>query len=265
MRKQGTATKVLEWVFFQRYTAGNVEVSFDTGDIDQAYAALGLKPLGNPADIRYRFRSRGLLPQTIADTAPDGMRWLLRGRGKGKYCFALTKQPPIRPNEVMLKIKIPDATPGIISRYAFNDEQALLAKLRYNRLVDIFTGIVCYSLQNHLRTYVKGVGQIETDELYVGVDQNGDHHVLPVQAKGKHERIEIVQIEQDFALGKEKFADLNCRPIGAQFMDDDVIALFEFVIDGETVSVRQEKHYRLVPPDQISITDLESYRTALPG
>ncbi len=31
-----------------------------------------------------------------------------------------------------------DATPGIIELYAFSDEQALLAKLRYNRLVDIF-------------------------------------------------------------------------------------------------------------------------------
>jgi len=41
--------------------------------------------------------------------------------------------------------------------YALGDEQALLAKLRYNRLLDIFTGVVCYSLQNHLRTNVPGM------------------------------------------------------------------------------------------------------------
>jgi hypothetical protein len=45
--------------------------------------------------------------------------------------------------------------------------------MRYNRLLDIFTGVACYSLQNHLRTTVPDVGQVETDELYVGVDKNG--------------------------------------------------------------------------------------------
>ena len=44
------------------------------------------------------------------------------------------------------------------------------------------------------------------------IDQNGSHFVLPVQAKGHRDRIEIVQIEQDFALGKERFSDLICRP-----------------------------------------------------
>ncbi len=36
-----------------------------------------------------------------------------------------------------------------------------------------FTGITCYSLQNHLRTSVPDIGQVETDELYVGVDKKG--------------------------------------------------------------------------------------------
>ena len=59
-------------------------------------------------------------------------------------------------------IKIPDATPEIIAAYALgDDEQALLAKVRYNRLIDIFLGLTTYSLQNHLRTYVAGMGQIE--------------------------------------------------------------------------------------------------------
>ena len=68
--------------------------------------------------------------------------------------------------------------------YAFNDEQALLARVRYNRLIDVFLGIACYSLQNHFRTTVSGIGQVETDEVYVGVDKSGAHYVVPVQAKG---------------------------------------------------------------------------------
>src|SRR5271157_4057421 len=38
------------------------------------------------------------------------------------------------------------------SQYKFTDEQALLAKVRYTRLIDTFLGITAYSLQNHLRT-----------------------------------------------------------------------------------------------------------------
>ena len=89
--------------------------------------------------------------------------------------------------------------------YALNDEQALLAKLRYNRLIDIFTGVACYSLQSHLRTFVEEVGQTETDEIYVGVDKRGAQFVFPVQAKGARDRINVVQIEQDIAMCAEKF------------------------------------------------------------
>ena len=114
--------------------------------------------------------------------------------------------------------------------------------MRYNRLIDIFTGVVCYSLQNHLRTFVAGVGQIETDELYVGVDKKGAHYIFPVQAKGGADRLNIVQIEQDFEVCTRKFSSLICRPVAAQFMQDEVIALFEFEREAEGVKVRASAH-----------------------
>ena len=88
----------------------------------------------------------------------------------------------IVPNRELVTVKIPDATPEIIAKYALSDEQALLARVRYNRLIDIFLGVTTYSLQNHLRTTVKGVGQIEIDEIYLGIDRYGAHYVMPVQA-----------------------------------------------------------------------------------
>jgi hypothetical protein len=100
----------------------------------------------------------------------------------------------ISPSAILAETNIPYATPGIIGRYRLNDEQALLAKLRYNRLLDIFTGLACYSLQSHVRTTAPGIGQVETDEIYVGIDKRGVHFVLPVQAKGATERIGAVQI-----------------------------------------------------------------------
>lgn len=83
----------------------------------------------------------------------------------------------------------------MIVKYALSDEQALLARRRYNRLVDIFTGVTCYSLQSHLRTSIPSLGQVETDEVYVGVDRQGAHYVVPVQAKSGKDRMSVVQIE----------------------------------------------------------------------
>ncbi|MEW5702292.1 MAG: hypothetical protein AB1792_08700 [Candidatus Zixiibacteriota bacterium] len=161
----------------------------------------------------------------------------------------------------MAETKVPDATPGVIAIYSLGDEQALLAKLRYNRLIDIFTGVACYSLQNHLRTAVAGVGQVEIDEVYIGVDKRGAHFVLPVQAKGGRDKLSVVQVEQDLAVCESKFPNLICRPIGAQFIKKDLIALFEFETDRGEVKVVSEKHYRLVEPDEILDADLVTYRS----
>jgi hypothetical protein len=160
----------------------------------------------------------------------------------------------------MATTKVPDATLGVIAKYTLTDEQALLAKLRYNRLVDIFSGVTCYSLQNHLRTTVPQMGQVETDELYIGVDKKGSHYVFPVQAKGGKDKLNIVQIEQDIAICAHKFPSLICRPLAAQFMQDQVIAMFEFEKDEKGPVIASEKHYKLVPPEEVTEADLETYR-----
>ena len=120
----------------------------------------------SPGRIRYR-RS---LPPEILETQPDGYFWLILGAGDAKYRFRLSSICYIEPTRGLLVRKIPDATPEIISRYALSDEQGLLAKVRYNRLLDIFLGISTYSLQNHLRTKIPDYGQIEIAEVYVGLD-----------------------------------------------------------------------------------------------
>src|SRR5690606_22118064 len=107
---------------------------------------------------------RALLPDSIMEKAPSEMTWIIRPTGRSKYKFVAVIDRPIVPQPMLAQTKIPDATPGIVAKYSLNDEQALLAIVRYNRLVDIFTGVTCYSLQNHLRTYIADLGQVETDE-----------------------------------------------------------------------------------------------------
>lgn len=139
------------------------------------------------------------------------------------------------------------------------DEQALLAKVRYNRLIDIFLGIAASSLQNHLRTTVKGIGQIEIDELYVGLDRNGAQYVVPVQAKGGRDKHGRQQTEQDIACCRQKFPDLRCRPVSAQFITKNKIAMFELGMQDEEIKLVSEEHYELVPAANITAEDLEIY------
>ena len=133
--------------------------------------------------------------------------------------------------------------------------------MRYNRLLDIFTGVTCYSLQNHLRTTVPDIGQIETDEIYVGVDKNGKQYIFPVQAKGGSDELSTVQIEQDIMLCEHKFPELIVRAIASQFLSTNVIAIFEFkLVDGEVKKV-SEKHYRLVDYSDLSSEEIKMYNS----
>ncbi|MDO8589570.1 MAG: endonuclease [Armatimonadota bacterium] len=262
---ESTSTKnrynqIMEEVFRRHCTPGAKKVTFERQSIFEVCHDLGIAPPKNAGDVVYSFRYRNELPESISSCAPKGMEWIIMPAGPGRYSFVPTARARIVPSPLISETKVPDATPGVIEKYALSDEQALLAKLRYNRLIDIFTGVTCYSLQNHLRTTVPDMGQVETDEVYVGVERRGTHYVFPVQAKGGKDKLSIVQIIQDFYLCQAKFPHLICRPIAAQFMGDDLIALFAFEQSDDGFAVEAEKHYRLVPPDLISADDLESYR-----
>jgi len=260
-KKANRYERIIEQVFLSRYKKGDKKVAFSREELLQAAKNTGMQAPKNIGDLVYSFRYRNELPETIKEKAPPGLSWIIRPSGKSLYTFVAISRPNIAPNPSLAEIRIPDATPGIITMYALNDEQALLAKLRYNRLIDIFTGVACYSLQSHLRTFVEEVGQTETDEIYVGVDKRGAQYVFPVQAKGARDRINVVQIEQDVAMCAERFPALLCRPIAAQFTQDKLIALFDMQEGREGLRIASEKHYLLVDPSQLSPEELQRYAT----
>ena len=253
----------IELVFDAHYKPGATEVPFARSDIDDATEALGVKRIANLGDAVYSFRYRRQLPASIRDRAPEGMEWIIRGTGRSEYVFvAVPTQARVKPNAALITTKIPDSTPEIIGATALNDEQALLALVRYNRLIDIFLGVTAYSLQNHLRTTAKGIGQVEVDELYVAVDRWGEQYILPVQAKGGTDALGVTQAEQDLAVCADKWPDLVARPIAAQFMQGGVIALFELTVQDNQIRVLREAHYKLVPSAEIDDQDRAIYRQA---
>jgi hypothetical protein len=260
-KRIGAYQAIIEDIFARYHTEGAAEFEFERDEIAASAARLGVKPPKNLGDVIYSYRYRRSLPKSILDTQPEGLYWLILGAGDARYRFRLSRLCYIEPRPGLLVRKIPDATPEIIAKYALSDEQALLAKVRYNRLIDVFLGITAYSLQNHLRTKIPNYGQIEIDELYVGVDSRGAQFIVPVQAKGGNDKLGVIQTIQDttFCQTVERYAHCVPRTVSAQFMSGDVIAMFELSFDGDDVSIVREQHYKLVGSDEISVGELQSY------
>lgn len=252
--------QLIESIFFDHWQKGDVEFEFERGEIESVAAKLGIKLPKNQGDVTYALRYRIDFPDSILNTQPDGLEWIIEGAGRARYRFRLVKKTRILPRQDLARISIPDATPELIRAYALDDEQALLAIVRYNRLIDTFLGLTTYSLQNHLRTTVKGIGQIEIDELYVGLDKHGCHYVIPVQAKGGTDQIGVVQTTQDIRFVEQKFPGMRCRAISAQFMEGGVIALFELTLQDDEVKVVEERHYKLAPASELDQAAIRDYR-----
>jgi len=258
--------QIVEAIFRRYWKKGKTEFVFERGEIEEVCKELKIERPKNLGDVIYTFRYRRALPKSILQTQPKDRGWLILGDGDARYRFRLNKLTHIRPTNGLLVRKIPDATPEIISCYALGDEQALLAKVRYNRLIDIFLGITAYSLQNHLRTKIPNYGQIEIDELYVGLDSRGAQFIVPVQAKGGKDVLGAIQTIQDltFCKTEKRYGDCIARAVSAQFLADDTIALFETAFDGDEVSIIGERHYKLTEHKDIAAADLKQYRAPEP-
>jgi hypothetical protein len=265
---------------FGRHNAKSCdEFDWDRSEITEIADHLGKKVPSNIGDNIYAIRhGRDKLPDSVISLATP-RHWVLLPNGKSKYKFVKAKNGPFPPDLALGAIKVPDSTPEIVKRYALGDEQAVLARIRYNRLIDLFFGFAAYPLQSHLRTTVNAFSrsQIETDELYVGVDRRGAQYIIPVQAKGKPKKdiISAVQAIQDIYCCREKFPNLICKSIAAQTIRIDstadgsetyTIALMELDIEPGShfdVSKVQERHYRLVSGKSITDAELVKYSQSI--
>ncbi len=270
MSRTSLAQDIIERVFAEKFAEGADRVTFTREDMFRAADDLGRRRPKNVGDIVYSLRYRQSLPDSIRAAAPTGREWAIFPGGNAVYTLRAVPFNLIEPRQGLATVRLPDATPGVISRYALSDEQALLAEIRYNRLLDVFTGLACSQLQSHLRTSITTVSdidgtpsssQVETDDLYVGIDEHGAHYVLPVQAKRGTDNLSVVQIWQDLRVADQKFPDLTARPIAAQFMGHGAIALFEFRESDDQITIVKERHYSLVAPDELTQEELAAYST----
>ena len=151
VKRKNRYQALIEKIFFDHFEKGKSEFEFQRTELEKGAADLGIERVKNIGDIPYSFRYRHRLPNSILATQPKEREWIIEGAGKGHYRFKLIKMNRIEPRCDLATIDIPDSTPELIRTYKLDDEQALLAIIRYNRLIDIFLGLTTFSLQNHLR------------------------------------------------------------------------------------------------------------------
>jgi hypothetical protein len=257
--KDRNRDEVITAVFKKHYRKGAAEVPFSMDDVREAIGTVARKnpsyKENNVADIRYQYTSgRRNLPKGIDELGP----WMIEGRGKANYAFVRLKESPhLRISPDLHVILLPDATPEVVLEYAGSDEQGILAKLRYNRILDIFLGITCYHLQNHWRTSVKNKGQVEIDDLYVGLDVDGRQYVVPIEAKGRKDHISKTQIVQNIAFARERYPKLIIRPVGIQEIHDKEIVAIEFTPGKtpDTIKIKEMRRYKLVAMSECPVNE----------
>lgn len=59
---------------------------------------------------------------------------------------------------------------------------------------------------------------------------------------------------------EQRFPGMQCRAFSAQFMADQVVALFELTLQDDEVKVVEERHYRLVPASELDQDAIRAYR-----
>lgn len=237
---------------------GQEELFFTQDEVVEVARNLGI-PLRNPPDLVYTYRSRSELPMSIREKG----NWVIVSKGKGKFAFVKTHRSPfIEIQEGLLPIAIPNALPEIVEKHTASDEQALISAVRYNRLVDIFTDVTCFHIQSHVRTTIEGEGQIEIDELYVGIDADGNEYVLPLEAKSAHEREKLgwMQIANMVKYSRQSFPGLRCKPIAAKRGGPNQVYLIEFSdgIGSEKLGIVQMKLYQFVRESDSQRSALDS-------
>ena len=125
---------IIEKIFQRHHEKGATQFAFNRDEIEAVAKQLKIVLPKNLGDLIYSFRYRTHLPETIRNTAAKGSEWIIEPAGRAKYQFKQVKINRILPRPELITIKVPDATPEIVIGYAQGDEQALLAKVRYNRL-----------------------------------------------------------------------------------------------------------------------------------
>jgi len=205
------------------------EVPFDRDDIEDALDQLGLT-VKNVPDIPYAYRSRRSLPDSIEQHGYNAI--ILDDTIEGAdatYLFTKREQLIHVPDEYDETHRTSlGELPEPVREYIGKDEQGVLTQVRYAELLNDFTGLDTYHLQSHMRFRVNS-REAELDDLYIGVDVDGNDHAVAVEAKGVGETLNKNQLIRN-TRGIEQKAEYpdEVETLAVKLDEDGYFYLFEF-------------------------------------
>lgn len=204
------------------------EIPFDRTDLQRAMDELDIT-VRNVPDIPYAYRSRRKLPDRIERHGYNAI--ILDDQGSADAVYLFTKREqliPIPDKFDQTHTTTTEDLPDPVREYIGKDEQGVLTQIRYVGLLDDFTGMDAYHLQSHMRMRVSN-REAELDDLYIGIDDGGNHHALAVEAKGVGETLNKNQLIRN-TRGIEQKANYpnSVKTLAAKLDDDGYFYLFEF-------------------------------------
>jgi hypothetical protein len=241
---------VLLWVFHNKpQDPITGELPFSQADLREAAAALGVEARNFP-DLTYNLHSRSPLPSEILEAGYT----TIASRGRGKYALVMEVNkidvPPSTPIEEVSTDAIPEAIRDILRA----DEQSILSAMHYLDIVSDFAGARAYHLQAHLRTTGSFGQQVEADDVWVAVLQShADHRIiLPIEAKGPHERLGRHQMISTIDAVLKKIPGIPVVPLAAHLQESGLLLLIEFSYHRSeekitAITPTRFKRYRLLP------------------
>jgi len=192
----------------------------------------------------YTYPRRRDWPDEIAATG----HWDLARdwQGDAQHCFIKLTHPLTLAPETLQENEIPYAVPEIVDQSVGQDEQGIVTRARYNRLVDVFTGLAAFHLQSHVRTVISRK-QIEIDDLYVAVDKQGKRYCVPIEAKTGREKTSYGQVSNMAKFAETRFPDFACRPLLINGVCHDLFHIVEFIAstDPRKIRIVDQRLYRL--------------------
>jgi len=239
--------EVILEVFLRHHQPGVERLIFEKDELAEICLKHGIT-VRNIPDIIYTYRARRMLPDRILTSG----HWAIEPAGRGTYAFRLLRNPPHFeiPFQDYEPVDIYNAIPEVVEGLLRQDEQSLLTRILYNRLADIFTGLTCFHIQNHYRSFVEEMGEVELDAIYVGVDRGGTLFVIPIEAKSQaeNEMIGRIQVSHLVKLVRQDFGKLQRRIIAIKALQDGTIAMVEFndQEDPDDLKILTVGRYRLI-------------------
>jgi hypothetical protein len=250
LKKPGLYSSVLLWVFHNKpQNPVTGELPFSQADLREGAAALGVEARNFP-DLTYNLYSRSPLP---AESLEAGYT-TIASRGRGKYALVMEVNKIDVPASTPIVEVSTDLIPEAVRDILRADEQSILSAMQYLDIVSDFASSRAYHLQAHLRTTGSFGQQVEADDVWVAVLQHppGGRIILPIEAKGPHERLGRHQMISTIDAVLKKILGIPVVPLAAHLEESGLLLLIEFSYNRSeekitAITPARFKRYRLVP------------------